>query len=83
MKNEKWYVTMTDKAMSGWGRAKDMTNKLIITCDNLQDAETVERNALRRPEMKYVNITRIKPRSRAGVLLSWKEFKELGDIWKR
>jgi len=28
MKNQRYYVTMTDKFMSGWGMAANKTNKL-------------------------------------------------------
>ena len=31
-KIRKYYVTMTDKAMSGWGMAKNKTNKYVVIC---------------------------------------------------
>ena len=79
----KLYVTMTDKFMSGWGMAKDKTNKLIVVCDSWKDAETIERNAKKRSEMKYINICMKKPRYGKNVLESWKTFEELGEIWKQ
>lgn len=82
-KQSKIYVTMTDKFMSGWGMAANKTNKLIIVCDTWQQAETIERNANKRSEMKYINICSNKPRYGANVLESWKTFDELGEIWKR
>ena len=34
MKNDrKYYVTMTDKFMSGWGEAAGKVNKLVIECE--------------------------------------------------
>ena len=45
MKTQKFYVTMTDKFMSGWGNAANKTNKLIIECDSYQDAELIQKNA--------------------------------------
>lgn len=57
----KYYVTMTDRFMSGWGHAKDKINKLVIECDSIEDALIVESNALARSEMKYINITDKKP----------------------
>ena len=48
----KWYVTMTDSFMSGWGLAKNKTNKLVVECDSLQDAEVVCNNAKLREEMQ-------------------------------
>lgn len=56
-----YYVTMTDRFMSGWGRAQGRDNKLVISCDTYDEALTVESNALRRGEMKYVNIRTSKP----------------------
>lgn len=77
-----YYVTMTDKAMSGWGMAQRKTNKLIIECETLQQAETIERNAQRRNEMKYINICSKKPRYGKNIVESWKNYEELGNIWK-
>lgn len=78
-----YYVTMTDKFMSGWGMAKNMTNKFIVECETYQEAETIERNAQKRNEMKYINICSKKPRYGKNVLESWKTFSQLGEIWKK
>ena len=59
----KYYVTMTDRFMSGWGMAKGKTNKLIIECDTHEQAEIIKRNALRRSEMRFVNVCSNRPRS--------------------
>ena len=77
-----YYVTMTDKAMSGWGNAQGKTNKFIIECETLQQAETIERNAQRRNEMKYINICSKKPRYGKNVFESWKHYEDLGNLWK-
>ncbi len=29
-----YYVTATDKFMSGWGLAKGRTNKVVVICEN-------------------------------------------------
>ena len=55
------YVTMTDKALSGWGMAKGKVNKLVLECKDMKEAEIVEQNAKRRPCMIYVNIRETKP----------------------
>lgn len=81
--NKKIYVTMTDKFMSGWGMAANKKNKFIVVCDNWQQAETIQRNAEKRSEMKYVNICTSKPRYAANVLETWKTFDELGTIWTK
>ena len=36
---------MTDSFMSGWGRAMNLTNKFIVECNTLEEAETIEKNA--------------------------------------
>jgi len=59
--NKKYYVTMTDKSMSGWGMAEGKINKYIVTCDNYEEAEIVRDNATKRKEMKYINICSKKP----------------------
>ncbi|HJX79185.1 hypothetical protein [Glutamicibacter sp.] len=58
---DKYYVSMTDKFMSGWGMAKDKVNKLVIECSNYDEALIVEQNARNRSEMKNVNICMNKP----------------------
>lgn len=78
-----YYVTMTDKFMSGWGMAENKTNKFIVVCENWKQAETIERNAKKRPEMKYINICTQKPRYGANIKESWKTFEQLGEIWKQ
>lgn len=56
-----FYVTMTDKALSGWGHAAGKINKLIFVCQSYAEAEIVAQNALNRSDMKYVNITDRRP----------------------
>ena len=51
-----YYVTMTDKALSGWGHAEGRINKLIFLCKDMSEAEIVEANARNRSDMKYINI---------------------------
>jgi hypothetical protein len=77
-----FYVTMTDKFMSGWGYAAGKTNKMIVACDTIAQAEQIERAAQRRPEMRYVNIRTTKPRYGANVVESWKTWGDLGAVWK-
>lgn len=79
----KFYVTMTDKFMSGWGMAEGKTNKLIIECDNYEQAEIIERNARNRSEMRYVNICSSRPKYGRNVLPSWKTWEDMGEIWKK
>ena len=76
-----YYVTMTDKFMSGWGQARNMTNKLVIECDTYQQAEQLESHANTRSEMKYVNIRSSKPYYGDHVLTSWKDYADMGGCW--
>jgi hypothetical protein len=81
MKQSKFWVTMTDKFMSGWGKAQGMTNKMIIECDNYKQAQQIEQAANRRSEMKYVNICSKKPYYRSNVLVSERHFNDMGGVW--
>ena len=60
-KSVKYWVSMTDKFLSGWGMADNKTNKLVIECDSYEEALIVQNNAENRSEMKYVNICFDKP----------------------
>jgi len=84
MATKKYYVTMTDSFMSGWGEAEGKINKLVIACNTYKQAEAVARNAELRPEMKYVNITSKKPYyNPRRYLVSTKTYESLGNIWKK
>ena len=36
--DKKYYVSMTDSFLSGWGMAENKISKYIIICDNLEQA---------------------------------------------
>lgn len=78
-----WYVTMTDRFMSGWGCAEGKINKLIVQCETRRQADIIRYNALKRSEMKYVNVVpfKIPYYDKSKYLLSIKRFDELGDVW--
>jgi len=79
-----YYVTMTDKFMSGWGMAKNKTNKYVIECETLQEALTIERNAEKRSEMKYINRTRKMPYyTPSKYVVSLEKYQNLGEMWKK
>lgn len=77
-----FYVTMTDKYLSGWGMSENKTNKLIIECETLEQAEQIERVARYRDEMTHVNIRTTKPCYRSNIVESWKTWNDLGEVWK-
>lgn len=77
-----YYVTMTDKFMSGWGRAEGKINKFVVCCETRQQAETIEKNARKRDEMTYINIRTKKPYYNGNrYLTTYKQFNELGRVW--
>lgn len=79
----KYYVTMTDKFMSGWGQAQGKINKLVIECDTMEEAVIVESNGLRRHEMKNVNICTKKPYYNSkNVLVSWHDKTDYSNWFK-
>ena len=49
---KKYYVTMNDTFMSGWGYAEGKINKLIFECDSYKEAEIVAENARYRGGIK-------------------------------
>lgn len=78
-----FYVSMIDKFMSGWGMAQGKKNRFIVVCETYEEAQTIYRNAQRRDEMKYIKISQSKPKSKAGVIRSFKQYSQLGKIWKQ
>lgn len=58
---KRYYVTMTDPFMSGWGKAEGLINKLVFECDSYQEADMVAANAYDRRDMRSINITDRKP----------------------
>ena len=59
-KKLRWFVTMTDKFMSGWGHAQGRKAKLAIGPMKWDEAIQIEAAARRRSEMKYINIREAK-----------------------
>lgn len=57
-----YYVSMTDKFMSGWGGAKGKIAKYVLICKNVEEANIVYDNAIHRKEMKYVSMGTAMPK---------------------
>lgn len=73
---------MTDKFMSGWGRAEGKINKFIVGTDDWTQAELIKKNAKLRGEMKRVNVTLRKPYyNKRNVLVSYRNFEDMGGSW--
>jgi len=77
-----YYLTMTDRFMSGWGPATGKTNKLVIECETSEQAEILKDHADIRPEMECVNVLQSKPYYDDNVFVSWKTWDDMGGLWK-
>lgn len=77
----KYYVTMTDKFMSGWGMASGKINKLIFVCESYEEARIIENNAIDRGDQKYINITTKKPYYNASRYYAQYKNKEEYETW--
>ena len=83
MKSNNIYVTMTNKFMSGWGKAENKVSKFIVVCETMEQARAIERNAKKRNDMKYINIYFTKPcYNKERYVESVRSYDELGVIWK-
>ena len=76
-----FYVTTTDKFMSGWGMAKGLTNRLIFVCESLDEAETVNKNCMNRSDQKNVRVCTAKPRLKSEGFLYQVKDKENSETW--
>jgi hypothetical protein len=77
-----FYVSMTDKFMSGWGLAEGKTNKLVIECDNYDQAKEIcDYAKSNRSEMKYINICCNRPRYGSNILVSKKTYNQM-TAWR-
>lgn len=76
-----YYVTMTDTFMSGWGEAENKINKLILVCENKDEAQIVFNNASNRGDMEDVEIVNIKPSYPKGKYLTQLKTKEVYPSW--
>jgi len=56
-----YWVTMTDRFMSGWGDAEGRISKYVVECETFEQAQNARRRAEEREEMQYVNVARKKP----------------------
>lgn len=60
-----YYVTCTDRFMSGWGPAKRKDNRLIFPCEDMSEAMRVVRYAQNRGDQKRIYICGSKPKVRS------------------
>ena len=78
MKEKKFYVSMTDNFMSGWGEAKDRIAKFIIVCDTFDVAEKVQSHFKKIDCMKNVRISKTKPQFDLRIYqVTFRDFSEI------
>lgn len=83
MKEIKYYVTMIDKSMSGWGKAEGKKNYVIFGCDNREEAEILKSYAKTREEMTDIKIRTRKPRPSERLCFVSNYTKETAPYWYR
>ena len=66
-----YYVVCVDTFLSGWGKAENKINRLILPCKDSEEAEIVASNARGRGDVKSVNIHSQKPRLRRPNFSLW------------
>lgn len=78
----KYWVTMTDRFLSGWGEAEGKTNKYVVECNSWEMAQQIYDAAQKRSEMKYINICLNRPNYPSSrYLVSRVKASQLGKIW--
>lgn len=77
----KYWVTMTDKFMSGWGKAQNKICKYIYCCKTYEEALIVYENANDHKDQKHINICRSEPYYSPETHLSMWKFKKDSKAW--
>lgn len=93
--NEHFYVTLTDKFLSGWGKAEGKKNRLIIPTRSLREAELVKQEANTRNDFTNIevkeripnydhrkNFVQVKTREDMPKLFKKVYFDETGKHWR-
>jgi hypothetical protein len=75
-----WYVGMIDSFFSR-GLEHGKISKYVVGCDTFTEAQQIARNAAKRPEMKYINVTDKKPIVREWHVISYQEYGNLSGKW--
>lgn len=77
------YVNMTDKALSGWGKAERGRSLYCVECRTREQADAIAKAAEDRSEMKYITLAgqprRMQPGDHRKIVL----FDSLGAVWKK
>lgn len=77
------YVTATDKFLSGWGGAKGKIAKMVIICENSEQARRVARNMEKDRTLSRVSISMKKPSySKDKYTVTWKYAYDV-PLWNK
>lgn len=75
-----YYVTMTDKSLSGWGMAENKTAKRVVLCKTFREAQIIVsglNNCKDQNGMRYINIAHKFPKySENRYTVSIDDFKD-------
>lgn len=74
-----YFVTMTDRFLSGWGRAEGKTAKRVVICNSYRQAQIIAdgiRNCRNQNGMRYVNICSELPRYGARYVVSYDRYED-------
>lgn len=80
----RYYVSMVDTFMSGWGMAEGKTNVMLVECATDEQAQLVAKNAKKRSEMRKVKVHYGEKAPYFGgqkILVTRKSFSDLGGPW--
>lgn len=78
-----YYVTATDKFLSGWGMATGKVHKLIVVCKSMEQARRVEKNMKKDRTLSRVNIALDKPYYAKGKYTTKTIKAENAPLWNK
>lgn len=78
-----YYVTATDKFLSGWGMATGKVHKLIVVCKSMEQARRVEKNMKKDRTLSRVNIALDKPYYPKGKYTTKTINAENAPLWNK
>lgn len=74
-----YFVTMTDRFLSGWGCAEGKTAKRVVICDSYRQAQIIVdgiKNCRNQNGMRYVNICSELPKYGSRYFVSYDRYKD-------
>ncbi len=79
-----YFVSMTDKFMSGWGGAEGRKAKYVVECDTKAQAGHIVLAAHKREEMTYIHAHTKDPKfyPLRRYQVTRKHWDDLGGVWK-